>query len=82
MLFIFSTCTNLVRTLPALQHDESNLEDLDSDGEDHAADALRYGLMSRPWVTHDSKPKKIKTLQDISYEEFITANTPKRKYGR
>ncbi len=26
-----------------------NPEDLDSDGEDHAADALRYGAMSRPW---------------------------------
>lgn len=47
-LRIFKTCTNLVRTLPMLVHDTKNPEDLDSDGEDHAADALRYGLMSRP----------------------------------
>ncbi len=48
-LYIFATCTHLIRTLPALQHDTHKPEDLDSDGEDHAADALRYGAMSRPW---------------------------------
>lgn len=48
-LYIFSTCTHLIRTLPALQHDTLKPEDLDSDGEDHAADSLRYGLMGRPW---------------------------------
>lgn len=50
MLFIFDTCKHLIRTLPALQHDQHNTEDLDTDGEDHAADALRYGVMSRQWV--------------------------------
>ena len=48
-LYIFSTCANLIRTLPAMQHDEHRPEDLDSDGEDHACDCLRYGVMSRPW---------------------------------
>ena len=49
-LYIFSTCTNLIRTLPSLQHDVHKAEDLDSDGEDHAADTLRYGCMARPWT--------------------------------
>lgn len=40
----FNTCSNLVRTLPLLISDKNNLEDVDSDGEDHAADAARYGL--------------------------------------
>lgn len=47
----FSTCRNLIRTLPALVHDGNNPEDLDSDGEDHAADAFRYhavGPLSAP----------------------------------
>ena len=48
-LFVFSTCLNLIRTLPALQHDAARPEDLDTAGEDHAADALRYGCMSRPF---------------------------------
>lgn len=44
-LQIFKTCTNLIRTLPALIYDKNNVEDLDTNGEDHAADALRYMLM-------------------------------------
>ena len=39
---VASKCPNLVRTLPVLVHDEHKPEDLDTDGEDHAADALRY----------------------------------------
>lgn len=47
-LLVCETCPNLIRTLPTLIYDDRNVEDLDSSGEDHAADALRYGLMSRP----------------------------------
>lgn len=43
-LWVFSTCRNLVRTLPALVYDDTRPEDCDSDQEDHAPDALRYGL--------------------------------------
>jgi hypothetical protein len=50
MLFVFSTCRDFVRTLPALQHDPDRSEDLDTGGEDHAADAARYACMSRPYV--------------------------------
>lgn len=35
MLYVFSTCAHLIRTLPAMQHDEHRPEDLDTDGEDH-----------------------------------------------
>lgn len=47
-LQVFSNCTEFIRTLPSLIHDENNPEDLDSDGEDHAADEVRYAIMSRP----------------------------------
>ena len=47
-LRIFSTCRNLIRTLPLLPLDESNPEDINTNAEDHAYDALRYGCMSRP----------------------------------
>lgn len=49
-LFIFDVCRDLIRTLPALQHDASRAEDVDTDGEDHAADELRYACMSRPYT--------------------------------
>ena len=47
-LQIFSTCTEAIRTIPEQQHDEKNPEDLDTDGEDHIADEIRYFCMSRP----------------------------------
>ena len=56
MLLIFSTCTNLIRTLPAAQHDEHKPEDVDTEGEDHAIDALRYGCMSRPYARPEARP--------------------------
>ncbi len=47
-LLIFNNCTELIRTLPELIHDERNVEDVSDKCEDHAPEALRYGLMSRP----------------------------------
>lgn len=43
-LIIFKNCKNLIRTLPTLPRDEGNVEDVDTDSEDHAYDGLRYGL--------------------------------------
>lgn len=48
-LKICSNCVNLIRTLPELVHDAVNVEDLDTKQEDHAADALRYGLVEIGW---------------------------------
>lgn len=44
-LTIFEHCRNLIRTLPEMIHDVHAVEDLNTHGEDHAVDALRYGLM-------------------------------------
>jgi hypothetical protein len=49
-IYFFSTCRDIIRTLPQLQHDKGNAEDCDSDGEDHACDSARYGTMSRPYT--------------------------------
>ena len=57
-LFVFGACTHLIRTLPALQHDPARPEDLDTRGEDHAADALRYGCMSRPYQSPAPKGRR------------------------
>ncbi len=50
MLCVFPNCVNFIRTVPALQHDPMRAEDLDTEAEDHAADAARYACMSRPWL--------------------------------
>lgn len=48
MLFVFSTCKDFIRTVPALQHDPNRAEDIDTTAEDHAADEARYAVMARP----------------------------------
>ncbi len=44
-LSVTENCTNLIRTMPELVHDKIRVEDVDSKGEDHPYDGLRYGLM-------------------------------------
>jgi hypothetical protein len=46
-LKIFRTCTNLVKTLPALPYSTVNPEDVDTDADDDCYDALRYALSRR-----------------------------------
>jgi hypothetical protein len=48
---IFSTCRNLIRTLPLLPLDPNDPEDVDTKVEDHAYDAFRYGLSARQMNT-------------------------------
>lgn len=48
MMYIFENCKAFTRTIPLLQYDEHKPEDLDTDGEDHCADEVRYFCMSRP----------------------------------
>lgn len=49
MLYVTADCTDFIRTFPALQHDPTCVEDVDSDMEDHAADDARYMCQARPW---------------------------------
>lgn len=60
MLYFFSTCTDSIRTIPVLQHDQSRAEDLDTDAEDHAADDVRYACLSRPWIKSLAKDDAVR----------------------
>jgi phage terminase large subunit len=57
-LMVHPDCSYLIRTLPSLVSDETKPEDVDTDGEDHAADALRYFVMARPAIGSQSTVKK------------------------
>ena len=48
MLYVFDTCKDTIRTIPALVYDETRVEDVDTRGEDHLYDTARYFLMSDP----------------------------------
>jgi hypothetical protein len=45
---IFSSCPNLIRELQSLPTAKNDAEDVDTHAQDHAYDALRYLIMSRP----------------------------------
>ena len=49
-LQIFSSCPNLIKELQGIPLDKSNPEDVNTHAPDHAYDALRYLIMSRPKV--------------------------------
>ena len=73
MLQIFDNCVNLIRTLPTLTFDKNDHEDVSDRCEDHAAEALRYGLMSRA----KTRQKKIITAEDRrkAYDPFKPVET-------
>lgn len=48
MLYVFKNCKAFIRTIPLLMYDEHRPEDLDTTGEDHVADEVRYFCMARP----------------------------------
>ena len=68
MIVCFSTCRDSIRTIPVLQHDPDRAEDLDTDGEDHAADEWRYACMSRPWIREAPKADTRRTSGYTSRE--------------
>jgi hypothetical protein len=55
---VFKTCKHFIRTVPNLVYDETNVEDVDTDGEDHIYDEWRYVCMRNPIPA--PLPRKIK----------------------
>jgi len=71
---IFSHCSNLIRTLPNLVADEKDPDDIahgTSKQEDHAVDAARYGMMSRPQVPKDEQDSELSEYQRIMYQRAL-----------
>ena len=60
-LQIFNSCPNLIRELQSIPLSKTNPEDVDTHASDHAYDALRYMIMSRPRV--DSPLERIRGLK-------------------
>ena len=76
-LKIFSNCVNLIRTLPAVQHDEKNPNDVAVEPHEltHAPDALRYfcTMWQSPLAVRKEKPKGTYTpteLEDLGYKNI------------
>ena len=76
MLYVFDTCRHFIRTVPNLVYDQTNVEDIDTDGEDHIYDELRYVCMKNPISPKPTAPAKIRpynpldTDEDIRYDKY------------
>ena len=58
LLYVFNTCRDFIRTIPALAYDDKKVEDIDTAGEDHIYDETRYFLMARPIAPRKAVEKK------------------------
>jgi hypothetical protein len=57
MLVVYRSCKQFIRTIPDLVMDENNIEDVDTDGEDHIYDEACHLAMGRPLSMEKKKPK-------------------------
>ncbi len=69
-LQVHINCKNLIRTLPELIYSQSNPEDVDTDGEDHAYDALSIALMTHLQHTLESGPVKAEMKNKTDIQHF------------
>jgi len=84
MIYFTSNCRDLIRTLPALQHDRNKPEDVDSESEDHACDDARYACMSRVYIKDVAKNAKGRILgvgphNTVRLEDLWEKQSPKRQ---
>lgn len=82
MLYFFDCCEDSIRTIPVLQHDKDDPEDLDTEAEDHAYDETRYACMSRPWLPTPAAPAGSGLPQlpsQTTFNELMAQLAKKRK---
>lgn len=70
MFYVFSTCKHFIRTFPELIYDETDVEDIDTDGEDHIYDECRYVAMVHPINPPKSK-NKIKQYNPLDIDNDV-----------
>lgn len=58
MMYVFNTCRHFIRTIPSLVYSTVNVEDIDTDSEDHDYDAMRYMFMLNPIPPRENMRQK------------------------
>ncbi len=80
MLYVFDTCKHFIRTIPALVYDETNVEDIDTDTEDHIYDECRYICMEYPINPPDRPAEPPKRYHPL--EHYDTSDSTVRYFRR
>jgi hypothetical protein len=81
MAFFFNSCLDSIRTIPVLQHDPKDANDV-ADGEDHAAEEFRYACMSRPWSRGTVQIEEPKHLGNMTYNDLLASHLRSKKKRR
>ncbi|MBR6720434.1 MAG: phage terminase large subunit [Clostridia bacterium] len=66
MMYVFSNCEGFIRTMPSLVFSKNNPEDLDTEGEDHIADEVRYMCMAHPIAPVSGTCVEVKMFDPLS----------------
>ena len=69
LLYVFSTNENFIRTVPNLVYDDANVEDIDTTGEDHIYDELRYVCMANPVAPPPRRQPQVKPYNPLDDEQ-------------
>ena len=80
MFQVFNTCKHFIRTVPNLVYDETNVEDIDTDGEDHIYDEWRYVCMRNPIPMPEPKETKIKEYDPLDPLDNYYHNSNSNRY--
>lgn len=74
MMYVFDNCEAFIRTIPTLIYDEHKPEDLDTKGEDHCADEVRYMCMLNPINPPRAAPAKPKEYDPLDRQPLDGGN--------
>ncbi len=83
MLYVFSDCRQFLRTMPALVYSQTDVEDVDTAGEDHIYDETRYVAMERKLLPRSARkavPTAFHPLED-RYDEGFPTFAARAGYG-
>ena len=76
MVQVYSDCSHFIRTIPALILDEHNIEDIDTDSEDHVFDEACHIMMHRPVRAEKTSsvvhrpPENISKVADLEQKQI------------
>ena len=77
MFQCFSSCKNFIRTIPNLVYSLKDVEDIDTEGEDHIYDECRYVFMENPMKAQPKPREKV----DPWAEGDPLNMRPRKNYG-
>ena len=81
MMVIYDTCTRFIDTIPALCLDEDNIEDIDTEQEDHVYDEAALMCLARPVSMNLDEIREITAKKEKEQIEASLDNASRAAWG-